>query len=83
MGIIGWIIIGALSGWLANKITGNGEESGFLKNMAVGIVGAIIGGFIMNLVGGIGVTGFNIWSLAVSILGSVVLLLIVNAFNRR
>ena len=81
MGIIGWLIIGALSGWIASMITGNNEEMGAVKNIAVGIIGAFIGGFVMNVIGGIGITGFNVWSLVVSIIGAIILLLIVNAFT--
>lgn len=82
MGIIGWIVIGALAGWIASKITGNNEEMGAFKNILVGIIGGFLGGFIMNFIGGYGITGFNVWSLLVSIGGAVVLLLIVNAFKR-
>lgn len=83
MGIISWIIIGALAGWIGSKITGNDEEMGAWKNIIVGIIGAFIGGFVVNLFGGTGVTGFNIWSLLVSILGAVILLWIINLFTKR
>lgn len=83
MGIIGWIIIGALAGWIASKITGNNREMGAFKNIAAGVVGAFIGGLVMNLLGGSGVTGFNLWSLLVAVGGAVILLLIINAFRRK
>ncbi len=83
MGIISWIIIGALAGWIASLITGNDKEMGAWSNIIIGILGGFIGGIIMNLLGGYGITGFNLWSLIVAIIGSVVLLLIVNAFKRR
>lgn len=83
MGIIGWIIIGALAGWIASLITGNDKEMGAWANIIVGIIGGFIGGIAMNLLGGYGITGFNIWSLIVAIVGAVILLLIVNAFRRR
>lgn len=83
MGIISWIIIGALAGWLASMITGNNDKMGAGKNILVGIIGAFIGGFVMNLIGGTGITGFNVWSLVVAIIGSVILLLIINAFSNR
>lgn len=83
MGIVGWLIIGALAGWIASKITGNDKQMGAGKNIIVGVVGGFIGGLIMNLVGGYGITGFNLWSLLVAILGSVILLWIVNAFQHR
>lgn len=82
MGIIGWIIIGALAGWLASMVTGNNENMGALANIGVGIIGGIIGGFIMNLLGGIGITGFNLWSLLVAFIGSIIFLWIFNKFRK-
>lgn len=83
MGIIGWIIIGALAGWIASKITGNGREMGALMNILVGIIGGVVGGFVVNLLGGTGITGFNVWSLVVATIGAIILLMIVNAFRRK
>lgn len=83
MGIIGWIIIGALAGWIASLITGNSKKMGAGKNILVGVIGGFIGGIVMNLLGGYGVTGFNIWSLLVATGGAIILLLIVNAVKRR
>lgn len=83
MGILGWLIIGALAGWIASKITGNDKRMGAGLNIVVGIVGGFVGGLVMNILGGSGVTGFNLWSLFVSILGAVILLWVVNAGRRR
>lgn len=82
MGIISWIIIGALAGWIASKITGYDAQMGGVANIVVGIIGAFLGGLIMNLLGEKGATDFSIWSLLVSIGGAVVLLLIVKAFKK-
>ena len=82
MGIITWIIFGALAGWLASIITGRNRQMGCIANIVVGIVGAIIGGFLMSLIGGSGVTGFNLYSFFVAVVGSVVLLVIVGMFRR-
>lgn len=82
MGIITWIIFGALAGWLASIITGDNKRMGAFANIAVGIVGSMIGGFIMDLFGGNGVTGFNLRSLIVAIVGSVILLWIVNKIRK-
>lgn len=82
MGIIAWIVLGALAGWIASKIMGTDAEQGWLANIVVGIVGALIGGFVFNLLGGSGVTGFNIWSLLVATLGSLILLSILKAFKK-
>ncbi len=78
MGYIAWVVLGALSGWIASKFMGKDSEMGAFANITVGIVGAFIGGFIFNLIGASGVTGFNIWSVIVAIIGSCVLLYIVN-----
>lgn len=81
MGILSWIIVGALAGWIAGLIM-KGSGSGLFMNIIIGIVGAFIGGLIMNLIGNVGVTGFNLWSLLVAILGAILLLGIVNLFRR-
>lgn len=83
MGIISWIIIGALAGWIASMFTGNNKSMGAGANILTGIIGGLIGGFLMNMLGGTGITGFNVWSLVVSIAGSVILLSIVNAVKRQ
>jgi uncharacterized membrane protein YeaQ/YmgE (transglycosylase-associated protein family) len=83
MGILSWIIIGALAGWIASMFTGNNKSMGAGANIVVGIIGGLIGGFLMGLLGGTGITGFNVWSLIVSIVGSVILLWIVNAVRRQ
>ena len=81
MGIISWILVGGIAGWIAGLIM-KGSGSGIVMNIVIGIVGAFIGGLIMNMIGDVGVTGFNIWSLLVAIVGSVLLLGIVGLFRR-
>lgn len=83
MGILGWIIVGAAAGWFASLMTGNDKRMGAGKNILVGIIGGLIGGFLMNLIGGYGITGFNLWSLLVATLGAVILLSVINAVRRR
>jgi uncharacterized membrane protein YeaQ/YmgE (transglycosylase-associated protein family) len=82
MGIVAWIIFGALAGWVASIIMKKNESMGAVANIITGIIGAFIGGFVMNLIGGWGITGFNLWSFIVAVLGSVILLAIVNLFKR-
>ena len=77
MGIIGWIILGGIAGWLASIIMGTNASMGLGANIIVGIVGGLIGGFLFSLIGGSDVNGFNLWSLFVAVIGSVVLLWIV------
>ncbi len=75
MGIILWIVFGAIAGWIASAIMGSGE--GIVMDIIIGIVGAILGGFLMSLLGKSGVTGFNLYSFLVAIVGAVVLIWIV------
>jgi uncharacterized membrane protein YeaQ/YmgE (transglycosylase-associated protein family) len=82
MGIIAWIVLGGVAGWLASMIAGNNEDQGVIGNIVVGILGAFLGGFIFNLLGGEGITGFNIWSLLVAVLGATLLLFIVRSFKK-
>ncbi len=77
MGIILWIIFGALVGWIASLIMKTDAEQGALLNIIVGIVGAVIGGWIMSIVGESGVGGFNLYSFLVALLGACVLIAIV------
>ena len=81
MGIISWIILGLIAGFIGSKIVDGG--SGFWLNIALGIVGALVGGFLFDLFGASPVTGFNIYSMVVAIVGSVVVLLIYNAVTGR
>ncbi len=60
MGIILWIIFGALVGWIASAIMHTGE--GVVMDIVIGIVGAIIGGWLMSFFGKTGVSGFNLYS---------------------
>jgi len=83
MGIIAWIILGGLAGWVASMIMKNNPSMGVSANIIVGIIGAFIGGFIMNLLGArADVTGFNIESFLVALLGSIILLAIINLVRR-
>jgi uncharacterized membrane protein YeaQ/YmgE (transglycosylase-associated protein family) len=79
MGIIIWIIFGALVGWVASILMGGG--SGLLWDIVVGIIGAVIGGFIMSLFGQGGVGSFNLYSFLVALLGACVLIAIVRALR--
>ncbi|MBT3187574.1 MAG: GlsB/YeaQ/YmgE family stress response membrane protein [Anaerolineae bacterium] len=78
MGILSWIIFGALAGWIASMIMGRNEQQGCIMNIIVGVIGASIGGWIMSFFGFGDVSGFNLYSFGVAMLGAVVLLFIVN-----
>lgn len=79
MGIILWIIFGALVGWVASLVMGSG--GGLVSDIIVGIIGAVLGGFIMSFIGKSGVSGFNLYSFLVALLGACVLVLIVRAIT--
>ena len=82
MGIIAWIVVGLIAGWIASMIV-NRKGEGFLGDIIVGAVGAFVGGFLFNLIGHSGVTGINIYSIFVAAVGAVIVLLIWHALVRR
>ena len=75
MSIIAWIVLGLISGFIASKIVNKTGEGMFL-DIALGIVGAVVGGFLFRLVGAGGVDGFNIWSMFVAVIGAIVVLVV-------
>lgn len=80
MSIIGWIVFGALVGWIASSIMGT--KGGCLGNVLLGICGSVIGGFLFSLLGGAPVTGFNLWSIIVGVIGSVLIVVGVRAAQK-
>ena len=82
MSIISWIILGPIAGFIGSKIV-NRQGQGFWLDIALGIIGAIVGGFLFEFFGGTGITGLNIWSMIVAIVGSVVVLWVYNALMAR
>jgi uncharacterized membrane protein YeaQ/YmgE (transglycosylase-associated protein family) len=83
MSIIGWVILGLISGFIASKIV-NRTGEGFFLDIVLGIVGAVVGGFIFTAVGATGVTGFNLYSMFVAVIGAIVVLVLYHAlFSRR
>ena len=75
MSIIGWIVLGLISGFIASKIVNKSGE-GVLLDIILGIVGAVVGGFLFNRFGAAGVTGFNLYSMVVAVVGAIVVLVI-------
>ena len=82
MGIVSWIILGLIAGFIGSKIVDK-QGQGLWLNIALGVVGALVGGFLFDLFGATGVTGFNIYSMIVAVVGSTVVLLIYNAVTGR
>ena len=84
MGILVWLIVGGVGGWLASIIMRTDAQQGILLNVVVGIVGALLAGFIVSPMLGIGTIndGVSIATFLVSLVGAVILLAIVNLFRR-
>ena len=82
MSMVSWIILGLIAGFVGAKIV-NREGQGFWLDIALGIVGAVVGGLLFSLFGASGVTGLNIYSMIVAVVGSVVVLLLYNAVVGR
>jgi uncharacterized membrane protein YeaQ/YmgE (transglycosylase-associated protein family) len=84
MGIILWIIFGALAGWIASVINKTDGQQGWIGNIVMGIVGALLGGFIWGLISDDGFdAGFNIGSLLVAIGGALLLSFIMGKATGR
>jgi len=87
--LIGWIILGAIAGWLASMVMGTNRQQGLIMDIIVGIIGGFIGGFVLealNIRQDIpvsGVTGFNLISLVTAFVGAVILLFILRLIQRR
>lgn len=74
MGIILWIVFGAVAGWVASLVMKTDSSQGTVKDILLGIIGAVVGGFLMGLVGQPGISGFDIRSLIVAIIGASVVI---------
>ncbi len=83
LGLLAWLIIGAIAGWLASKVMKTGRQQGLLMDIVVGIAGAFVGGLLFSQFGAPGTTGFNIWSLFVAFTGAVVLLAVIRVFSGK
>lgn len=84
MGIITWIVFGALAGWVASILVGNSARQGCLMNIIVGVIGAFIGGLLIQLVTGRGFYfEFSIESFIVAVIGAILLLVLTGAGRRR
>ena len=84
MGILAWLVVGLIAGWLANMVM-RGGRGNIVTDIIVGIIGAIVGGFLASQLFGVAnpVNGINVGSIVVAFLGAVVAIAIVRALPGR
>ncbi len=84
MGLISWIVFGALAGWVASMLMGNSSRQGCLMNIIVGVLGAFLGGLLVEVLTNRSVGfGWNLRSFGVAVIGAVLLLAITGWGQRR
>ncbi len=83
LGVIGWIIIGGLAGWIGSKIMKTDGQMGLVLNVVVGVIGGLLGGFLLRGFG-VDVAGAGLaFSFLTCLLGAVILLAIVKLVTGR
>ena len=83
VGLISWILVGAIAGMLAKRIVPGPDPGRFIVTVILGMAGASVGGFVVGVLGGSGTTGFNVWSVLVATFGAVLLLYIYGLIARE
>ncbi|MGU3291223.1 GlsB/YeaQ/YmgE family stress response membrane protein [Williamsia sp. M5A3_1d] len=81
VGIIGYIIIGGLAGWIASKFMGTDAQMGIVLNVIVGVIGAFLGGFLLSFAFDTASGGW-FFTFLTALLGSVILLFIVKRLRK-
>jgi uncharacterized membrane protein YeaQ/YmgE (transglycosylase-associated protein family) len=82
MSFIAWIVLGLIAGFIASKIVNKSGE-GFILDIVLGVVGAVVGGYLFQTFGMAGVSGVNLYSILVAVVGAIVVLVIYHAIRRR
>jgi uncharacterized membrane protein YeaQ/YmgE (transglycosylase-associated protein family) len=82
MSFLAWIVLGLVAGFIGSKLVNKSGE-GFLLDILLGIVGAVVGGWLFSSFGAAGVTGLNLYSLLVAVVGAVVFLVVYHAIVGR
>jgi len=81
MSILAWVILGIVAGFIASKVV-NKTGEGLVRDLILGVIGAIVGGWIMERFGEAGVSGLNVYSLVVSVVGAIIVLVAFHAIRR-
>ena len=84
MGLLSWLVVGLIAGWLANQVMRSGRGNA-VTDIVVGILGALVGGFLAGELFGVpnAVSGINVTSIVVAFLGAIVAIAIVRALPGR
>jgi uncharacterized membrane protein YeaQ/YmgE (transglycosylase-associated protein family) len=86
MGLISWLIVGAIAGWLAGMLVKGDEGMGIIGHIVLGIIGALVGGFLVGLIlpgGRDYINGINIETIVVATIGAVIAVVLWNAVLGR
>lgn len=85
MGIIAWLVVGAIAGWLAGMLVKGDESLGVIGHIVLGIVGAVVGGFIAGLLTGGKdyINGIDLTTIVVATIGAVIVVVGYNAIRGR
>jgi len=82
MGIVSWIVVGAIAGFLASLVTGSKE--GLLMMIVLGIIGGLVGGYVAsNVLNAGSVDGINVQSIVIATIGAIVVIVIARAVSGR
>ncbi len=84
MGIISWLVVGAIAGYLAGFLVKGDESMGVIGHIVLGIIGALVGGFVAGLLtGGDYISGINITTIVVATIGAVIAVVVWNMIRGR
>ena len=84
MGLVAWLVLGAIAGYLAGMFVKGDERMGVIGHVFLGIVGALVGGFIANqLTGGNYMTGIDIPSIIVAVIGAIIVVVAYKTLTGR
>ena len=81
MSIVAWIVLGLVAGFIGSKIVNKSGE-GFILDIVLGVIGAVVGGWLFSLLGAHGVTGLNFYSLCVAVIGAIIVLFAYHAIKK-
>lgn len=81
MSFLAWIILGLIAGFIGSKLVNKSGE-GFIMDVLLGVIGAVVGGWLFTKFGAAGVTGLNLYSILVAVVGSVVVLVAYHMIRR-